>query len=177
MSDCTFVLLNALLEDGRIAKVLPIFSVYIITEMFCLGRSDALVVLDHDGPNGPLRLALNNSTPEVCKKKSTRSDATSTLETRPPLARATADSGMVHGDRLPGAILPLHRTSFRRGSGSEHRRAHTWGPLPRPRAGHPRPPRACSCPMTPTGVADTGGSTGPWRKSPLTSLLTMAAAP
>jgi hypothetical protein len=161
MSDCTFVLLNALLEDGRIAKVLPIFSVYIITEMFCLGRSDALVVLDHDGPNGPLRLALNNST----------------LETRPPLARATVDSCMVHGDRLPGAILPLHRTSFRRGSGSEHRRAHTWGPLPRPRAGHPRPPRACSCPMTPTGVADTGGSTGPWRKSPLTSLLTMAAAP
>jgi hypothetical protein len=45
-------------------------------EMLSLGRLCAPVVVDH--LNDQLHLALNNSTPEICKRKSTYPDATST---------------------------------------------------------------------------------------------------
>jgi hypothetical protein len=73
-----------------------------------------------NGLNCPLRLALNNSTPEVCKKIHFKNvwllaslDSRDTTSTRHQ-AWATADSSLVHGDRcgapghLSGAILPLH---------------------------------------------------------------------
>jgi hypothetical protein len=123
--------------------------------MLCLGCPG---VMGHDGPNGPLRLALDDSTQEVYKKNplSQRDlhsrDATSTHPRcrrlwrgpRQPLQHAPVPSWRHPSSPLDllSLLLLLHCPT---------RLTARAPPLLflRPRSGHPRLPRACSCPMTP----------------------------
>ena len=76
-------------DENRTGKFCTDDTVYHIRNAL-LRESRRSVVVGRNGLNSPVPLALNNSTPEVCKKHSTPKTFDfwlhSTLQTRPPLA-------------------------------------------------------------------------------------------